>query len=254
MPALSAYRPIALSCAYRARVLESLRMLEELPKLGACVVSTSWGKDSVVMMDLARRAWSDLHLLHLEDPFEYPGYEKVREFFLSGSRYHEITNQSREKILAEFCERGLWHDQDPKAQQAQVDREDKDFLQCFAEDHGYQVVLVGLRSEENQRTRGVMLRSRGATFQRRSGLWQAHPLADWTARDIWAYICERKLPYNRKLYDAETHGRTRESIRNTAYVYTYGAANHGTCAWLRHHFPDQWLDLCREFPEMTSYA
>ena len=30
----------------------------------------------------------------------------------------------------------------------------------------------------------------------RHGLWKANPLADWTERDVWAYINANDLPYN----------------------------------------------------------
>jgi phosphoadenosine phosphosulfate reductase len=28
------------------------------------------------------------------------------------------------------------------------------------------------------------------------GLWKVNPLADWTEKDVWAYISEHDLPYN----------------------------------------------------------
>ncbi len=33
-----------------------------------------------------------------------------------------------------------------------------------------------------------------------NGLWKFNPLADWTDRDVWAYIHEHELPYN-ELHD-----------------------------------------------------
>ena len=38
------------------------------------------------------------------------------------------------------------------------------------------------------------------------GLWKANPLADWTERNVWAYIFEHDIPYN------ELHDRDFESI------------------------------------------
>ena len=28
------------------------------------------------------------------------------------------------------------------------------------------------------------------------GLWKAHPLADWTDKDVWNYLLENDVPYN----------------------------------------------------------
>ena len=38
------------------------------------------------------------------------------------------------------------------------------------------------------------------------GLWKASPLADWTEKQVWAYVMERELPYN------ELHDRGYASI------------------------------------------
>ena len=40
-------------------------------------------------------------------------------------------------------------------------------------------------------------------------LWKAHPLADWSSEDCWAYIRERELPYN------PLHDRGYDSIGDT---------------------------------------
>jgi phosphoadenosine phosphosulfate reductase len=40
-------------------------------------------------------------------------------------------------------------------------------------------------------------------------LWKANPLADWSAEDCWAYIRERRLPYN------ALHDRGYDSIGDT---------------------------------------
>jgi phosphoadenosine phosphosulfate reductase len=43
-------------------------------------------------------------------------------------------------------------------------------------------------------------------WDEKHGLWKANPLADWTDRDVWAYIFEHDIPYN------ELHDRDFESI------------------------------------------
>jgi phosphoadenosine phosphosulfate reductase len=34
-------------------------------------------------------------------------------------------------------------------------------------------------------------------WDERRGLWKANPLASWSDADVWAYIAEHDLPYNR---------------------------------------------------------
>jgi phosphoadenosine phosphosulfate reductase len=44
------------------------------------------------------------------------------------------------------------------------------------------------------------------TWDERHGLWKGNPLADWSERDVWSYVAEHDLPYNR------LHDRGYESI------------------------------------------
>jgi phosphoadenosine phosphosulfate reductase len=57
----------------------------------------------------------------------------------------------------------------------------------------------------------------------RYGLWKANPLADWTERDVWAYLIERDVPYN------ELHDRGYGSIGCT-HCTVPGAGREGRWA------------------------
>ena len=250
------YEILALSRAFRSRAEESLRLLMDLPKLGPCLVSTSWGKDSTVLAHLALEAWGSVDLFHVEYLDALPGDEPVKAAALADPRvtYHEVPPRPLAEVVSWFQRVGLPHDRDSAAQADVVAEAKRGPAATWAADHGFAVTVLGLRAEENQRTRGVSLRTRGPVYRLKSGMWHANPLAWWTGRDVWAYIFSRDLAYNQRVYDAETHGLTRERIRSTGFLSPDGAADRGTAAWLRFHFPDQWVALCRDFPEMTSYA
>jgi len=65
--------------------------------------------------------------------------------------------------------------------------------------HGWDVCFLGLRSQESQKRR-----ARIAEAKRRTGTWiepkksgftdTAFPIAEWTAKDVWAYIVEHDVP------------------------------------------------------------
>ena len=58
-------------------------------------------------------------------------------------------------------------------------------------------VFLGLREEESS-ARRAHLRSQGALFFSKKGQgWHCSPLAHWTIDDVWAYILEMGLDYNR---------------------------------------------------------
>lgn len=78
------------------------------------------------------------------------------------------------------------------------------------------------------------------------------PLAWWTARDVWAYLVSRSVPWH-PIYDYEDCGLTREKNRNTGWLSTDGASE-GRLIWLRRHFPEQWERLATEFPDVRRFT
>ena len=53
--------------------------------------------------------------------------------------------------------------------------------------------IAGLRREQSPSRR----QAPKLTWDRTHRVWKANPLADWTERDVWNYIVENDLPYNR---------------------------------------------------------
>ncbi|MBA3261979.1 MAG: phosphoadenylyl-sulfate reductase [Thermoleophilaceae bacterium] len=53
--------------------------------------------------------------------------------------------------------------------------------------------LTGLRREQSPTRAHVPKRTRDAR-----GLWKYNPLADWAEDDVWRYVFEHELPYNRR--------------------------------------------------------
>ncbi len=61
---------------------------------------------------------------------------------------------------------------------------------------GKQAWITGLRAQQAATRDGLPLRQ----FDEANGLEKFNPLADWTEREVWAYIRTNKVPYN-KLHD-----------------------------------------------------
>lgn len=113
------------------------------------------------------------------------------------------------------------------------------------------VQALGLRIDEGG-PRAKVLRARGPLYRRADGTWLAAPLAHWTAADVWAWIAARGLPYP-PLYERETHGQTRESLRSTGWLTTIDAPD-GRIAWLRAHYPAQYAALVAEWPHLAALS
>lgn len=115
---------------------------------------------------------------------------------------------------------------------------------------GYDVQALGMRAEESP-ARRTCFRIRGLVYEAH-GIVVANPIGWWSTRDVWAYLVSRDLPWHR-LYDLETHGFTRETLRNSGWL-TWAAApdNGGRAQWLEAHYPEQWRALLADFPRLAA--
>lgn len=64
---------------------------------------------------------------------------------------------------------------------------------------GVDLVFTGITSSESH-NRKLLSIHRGAYYQMKSGLYKCHPIIDWSIADVWGYIRDNGLTYN-KLYD-----------------------------------------------------
>ena len=244
------YRLHSQTPPYRARVAQTLRIIRRYA--AGAYVSTSWGKDSVVLVHLARRVRPEITCLHMASPAEMPGTEDVADWYREQGA-HVVTLPARDlaEYLAWLREVRLPHERTASEQARVVQGLKKDRADAWALEHGYETAIMGLRAEES-RARRRLRQYRGLTQRTRAGLRHVYPLLDWTARDVWAYIVEHGLPYL-PLYDRQTHGQTRETLRNAGWLSTDGAER-GRIAWLRHHYPRLYQRLVEEFPGARAWA
>lgn len=72
----------------------------------------------------------------------------------------------------------------------------------FNEEEGKCVCVVGLRAEESPSRRFVMFGEDSELFwmRRKKEPNKAYPIIDWSFTDVWKFLCENNLKYN-KVYD-----------------------------------------------------
>lgn len=237
--------------AFKRRVQQAQDVMRRAASRGPVVVSTSWGKDSVVLADLALRTLGRVPLLHIASSYRIQGFERAQSHFEARTNVHVIEpRRTLTETIEWLHDVGLPHER-TKSQQADVVKAiKKDVGTDWCNRNGYSVQLLGMRAEENQRTRGMLFRRLGLIYEAR-GISIGAPLGWWTARDVWAYIVVHDLPWH-PMYDMETHGVTRETIRNAGWLSTDGA-EHGRISWLRHHYPEHYRELVENFPQISAY-
>lgn len=246
------YEIWAKTQAFKRKLERARAEFGRLRAIGKPVVAMSWGKDSCAMGHLALTELGAVDMMHMACAHELPGGELVNEYFKNrASIVHELAPiNTLAESLAWLHEVGLPHERERYAHQKIIKVRKKDRGQEWAIANGYSITVMGMRAEE-AKGRRLGFAARGLLYQRKSGHWTSNPIGWWTARDVWAYLVSRSVPWH-PLYDRESLGFTRETLRNGGWLYTDGA-NDGWAAWMKVHYPEQWRRLVEEFPQMGVY-
>ena len=250
---LRQYEVWASTKAHARRVDKARQIMQKASERGRVVVSVSWGKDSVAMAHLALETLGRVPLFYMVSRTALPGWEPVQAWFQERADVHLLPpSRTMDQTIALLHEIGLPHERKPSTQQRVVQKQKAIPGRTWAIQHGFAVQFLGMRMAEGG-PRARLIKARGPTYTHSDGITICCPLAYWSNKDVWAYIAANDVPYNRRIYDAETHGYTRETLRNGGYLYTDGAQD-GWCVWLRKHFPEQWRMLADEFPRVRQYS
>lgn len=231
----------------RRRIDGAREALRAATEAGRLVVASSWGKDSTVLLDLATEVLGPVDVLYLESGYEMPGTEEQIAYWSGrGCRVQRVPGRGLAETIAWLHDVGLgWEREDQSA----ASRSKATRAETWCAEHGFDVSILGLRAEESIHRR-IRSAHYGLVYRRRDGHTVATPLAWWTAADVWSWIACRDLPYL-PLYDAETHGLSRYTLRNTGWLTTVDVDRR--MPWLREHYPDLWRRLTDEFPHMRTF-
>ena len=108
--------------------------------------------------------------------------------------------------------------------------------------------IWGLRWHGEGGHRAFVLKGKGAIYTRKdNGVTYCAPVAHWTKAEVWAYVERHALPYP-AFYD-----RDRTTIRNGPPIGVTGIGQ-GRVVRLRQIFPEMWRVFCLEFEEIQRYG
>lgn len=111
--------------------------------------------------------------------------------------------------------------------------------------------FLGLRKAES-RVRGMALARKGAIYRTQDRqTWTCCPLTGWSARDVWAYIITRELPYLSRYDTAENPERERSE---TTWLAAESLWRYGMAARLRREKPEEFAALVARWPEIRRYV
>lgn len=245
----------SMSRAYQSKLTKTQALIDSHPDY---LVSTSWGKDSIVLLHVAAQVHDDLIAINGRYPNaneRLSESDRVRDAILarddmSHIKYHEVYVNGE----WEMYERAGGGFDIP------ITKEQKEAQRWWANgftnnmsravyDNNRNGSFLGMRQDESH-ARRMNIAMRGNDYQKKDGTNICLPLAHWTGKDIWAYIATNNLPYL-KLYDMSSCGRERT---RSEFIFSTSAASaakrHGVWEDWRKVYPQEfnaWLD---KFPDL----
>jgi len=219
-------------------------------------VSLSFGKDSTVMAHLLLQMDPDLPVMYINcgQWDEWPDTPRVKAEFLERfpCNFTELRGPS---VIEGYREAGLFVQDEAITKEARKAQHNygkslAEILDAEAKQRGYHGAFIGVRKDESNNRSRLFAMHGPLYYAKTRSLWACHPLAFWTARDVWAYIVKYDLPYN-ELYDLDPQGR--EMARNGAMFGTR-SARYGRLVFLRKMYPGWFNRFSAEFPEVRGYV
>lgn len=238
---------------YINKIEKAIALIKEAVKMNKKMsISCSYGKDSIVLLDLVFSVTDKITVIQSDSGYQLPDTYRVREY--CENKYNYKT-QIVEQLLPfkDFLELyGMQSINRTRSQHKKVvEITKKDRLNEKAKENGIELTFWGLRKEESK-ARNSFLMNRDIFYNKTKDMLFCAPLANFTSVDIWTYIFTNKLEYP-NFYDMQNCGKTRAWIRNSSWTATDGA-NEGTIVWLKYNFPEYYEKLKKEFKEINGYV
>lgn len=194
-----------------------------LEKVSHPYVACSFGKDSAVMLHLI--------LTHSPNiPVRFIRWENETEHI---DNYDQVISQ--------------WNL--PNLHQVTFNRSSlSDSRKDRYKTQGYDSYFIGLRKEESV-SRRITLKKHGMFHTLKSGLTRISPLADWTTRDISAYVLSNSLPTLQSYISQGMQSRTASRIPRADHGIRENFLND-----LKQRDFEGYQKLLLKFPEIKEYA
>jgi len=187
-------------------------------------VACSFGKDSSVMLDLVLKQRPEIPVVFASHPETriLDNYDSViTEWIKKGINYHEI-----------FCEGNL----------IKIKHAQREAMQNWSD--SWDAFFVGIRKDESFGRR-VSLKKYGMFHRLASGKIKICPMADWTTRDIAAYVISNDLPTLSKYNSEGFSARTTSGIPRTHVNECLQS--------LKNRDLNAFNQLCKLFPDVNEY-
>lgn len=238
---------------YVNKLMKTQEYLQSIIDKYNSYVAFSGGKDSWVMLHMLLQYKPDIPVMFANSGNEYPDtidfidyIEKLYNLNLYEIETSMSMTEIYEKVGAyQFKESDVtWAAREPKRILIYEPANEMKKM-------GHNAVFMGLRAEESK-GRKINYKKNGLEYLcQYDGITHINPLSNWTIDDIWAYIVQNDIPYNR-IYDKPWKNGRRD-IR----VATYSgrtSITEGRWLFIKMFYPELWNEFIKKFPMAKGYV
>lgn len=237
---LKRYKLLARRDSFNRKIDRSLEVIRRASQLGSWYLSCSFGKDSIVMLDLVKQVIPDITYLFIDDDVAYTSHDyEIIESFTKNDPYFVRLKWDKVAFMKGTSNLygGTLHD---------------DMFKCvlsWLQDNPRSGFFVGLRNEESF-SRRVSALKLGQIHQYQGGIQKGMmrcvPISDWQLDDIGSYIIERGLPIL-DIYQ-------KLGFKARSGMFGLSGAECGRVAYLKRFWPQKYEELKALRPEAVYYT
>lgn len=254
---LATWRLHAQTGFFRHRVRRAVEIAEEGAKGRKLFAALSGGKDGVAMAGvLVSAGLREMPFVHAHTPLNTPGMEETA--LACAEKLDLELDIVEPEIDVWDLLRSLPADISILDERNHLPLRNAiasgNMLVAHQYEHGYDGAMSGMRAEESH-GRAMNRALRGHTYQLKiDGSWMCCPIADWSARDVFAWLVHRDLPIHphyRLLYERFGVSPESRSARVDCMITTDSIAARGAIAQLRSLYPALWGRITSIRPELN---
>lgn len=215
-------------------------------------IAFSGGKDSLVVLDLARRVDPDLPVVFFDSGLEYP---ETLDFIraVAGEWDLDLHRIAADPPLLDvLVESGAWEHHVPDGAAVDLHR----ILITEPAARAHELLgpgeLWGVRADESAGRRALYAANgHDGVIARRDGTVAYGPIWNWSTADVWSYIHRHRLPVN-PLYERMRGLGVPECGRRVSHLLDGSHLDRGRLTWLRRGWPALFEQLADALPRIRQ--
>lgn len=231
----------AKSRQYKNNLEKSIDIIHRAYQIGKCGLSWSSGKDSTVMVHLAKQLYSDIDIIIQFDDCDWPEKKTyaIRLAQQHGWQYHAV--EPKHSVWDQFLLSEIGTDEICKKENILTKGFFLEPLREKQKELGIEVVFMGLRAEESFARKMNFLKKGDLYKLKNEEEWHCCPINHWKVKDVFAYLQTNNVEINPCYF----HNRFKEpeEIRLAWALPTPQGFSEGIFEHLRMYYPSQFEKL-----------